>query len=76
MPGHVLKTCESKVNCCVCDDKDECSCVCDCYGYFDTKSDGWDFDPNIHKLPVFSSGDIKILYWDKIKVFYAKVKYA
>lgn len=54
-----------------------CSCLCKCFGYF--KYDEW---PNLDtavsenklKLPDFSEGDIKILYRDRIKVFFKTVK--
>ena len=54
-----------------------CTCLCKCFGYF--KFDEW---PNLDsttvplELPPFEEGDIKILYRDKIKVFYKTLKQA
>ena len=75
LPRHALKKCKDKAFCCHCDKTPNCDCVCDCYGYFDTTSDGWDYDPQQMPLPKFEPGHIKILYRDRIKVFYSKVKY-
>ena len=55
-----------------------CTCVCKCFGYF--KYDEW---PNLDMegddklvLPEFGPGDIKILYRDRIKVFFKTTKAA
>ncbi len=66
------------MRCCECGaakKKENCSCPCDCFGYFNTKSDGWDYDLDT-ELPTLEKGDIKILYRDKIKVFYPQVQKA
>ena len=51
---------------------DKCSCVCRCFGFF--KYSEWGFDYN--SIPEWSDGSIKILYRDKIKVFYNQVRAA
>ena len=51
---------------------DKCSCVCRCFGFF--KYADWGFDYG--DLPTFQDGSIKILYRDKIKVFYNRVSAA
>ena len=58
----MLKKCKDKALCCHCDKESKCECVCDCYGYFDVMSDGWDYDPEKTPLPAFEPGHIKILY--------------
>ena len=56
--------------CCFCNRKNTCKCVCACFGDFKYKD--WDFDYSL--LP--SDISIKILYRDKIKVFYSTVNQA
>ena len=54
-----------------------CSCLCKCLGYF--KYDEWpnlDSSVNSLQLPQFGEGDIKILYRDRIKVFFKSAKEA
>jgi hypothetical protein len=47
-----------------------CTCSCKCFGEF--KLEDWDFDYSL--LPShFSKANIKILYRDKIRVFYSTV---
>ena len=48
-----------------------CVCLCKCFGYF--KYDEWpnlDSQTNKLDLPEFQEGDIKILYRDRLKVFF------
>ena len=52
---------------------DKCPCVCRCFGYF--KYADWGFDYS-NDLPNWAEGSIKILYRDKIKVFYGRVSAA
>ena len=47
-----------------------CKCVCHCFGFFRYHEWGFDYDKD---LPLWAPGDIKILYRDKIKVFYKHV---
>ena len=47
-----------------------CQCQCKCCGFFEFKE--W---PKM-EIPAWSDGQIKILYRDKIKVFYSQVKHA
>ena len=54
-----------------------CSCLCKCLGYF--KYDEWpnlDSKVNPLELPEFGEADIKILYRDRIKVFFKSAKEA
>ena len=54
-----------------------CACLCKCFGYF--KYDEWpnlDSTTNPLKLPKFAEGDIKILYRDRLKVFFKSAKEA
>ena len=81
-PGSKLMTIKECNRCCSCKylrqkgilkANDKCDCTCRCYGYF--KYDHWKF--NYHNdLPNFENGSIKILYRDKIKVFYNTVSEA
>ena len=80
-PGAQLKSVENCGRCCTCaylkkenlmDKADKCSCVCRCFGFF--KYSEWGFDYN--SIPQWSDGSIKILYRDKIKVFYNQVRAA
>ena len=50
--------------------KRTCTCVCKCFGFFRNQEWGFDYEKD---LIDFEPGSIKILYRDKIKVFYAKV---
>ena len=81
-PGALFKTIEGCSRCCTCSylkkekamgPKDKCACVCRCYGFF--KYADWGFDYN-NDLPNFDDGSIKILYREKIKVFYNRVSAA
>ena len=81
-PGALLKTIENCNRCCTCsylkkekiiNKTDKCSCVCRCFGFF--KYSDWGFDYS-NDLPHFEDGSIKILYRDKIKVFYNRVSAA
>ena len=52
-----------------------CTCICTCFGYF--KYNEWpnlDSETNKLQMPVFEEGDIKILYRDKIKIFFKTAK--
>jgi len=52
-----------------------CSCLCKCLGYF--KYDEWpncDSEENSLELPEFDEAAIKILYRDRIKVFFKTTK--
>ena len=76
-PEAVYKTSENCSRCCACSFTRngkargaKCGCVCRCYGFFRYQDWGFDYQKD---LPNFEAGDIKILYRDKIKVFYSKV---
>jgi len=54
-----------------------CECLCKCFGFF--KYDEWpslDSSKNPLQLPEFGAGDIKILYRDRLKVFFKSAKEA
>lgn len=51
-----------------------CSCVCKCFGYFEHQD--WGFDPATDLPKHFTAGNIKILYRDRIRVFYGTVEQA
>lgn len=75
-PEAVYKTTESCSRCCACQytrgkgSKQKCTCVCRCFGFFRYQDWGFDYEEGI---PDWEPGDIKILYRDKIKVFYKRV---
>lgn len=55
----------------------ECGCQCKCFGFF--KYNEWpslDSESNKLELPTFEDASIKILYRDRIKVFYKTAKQA
>lgn len=69
-PDAQFKSISECKQCCTCKVKaQKCSCVCKCCGFFRYRD--WDFD--YEELPTWSDGSIKILYRDKIRVFYNKV---
>ena len=77
MGDAVFKTNPNCTECCTCPDskkkkeQPKCACICKCFGYFNYKD--WDFD--YETVPKhFEEGSIKILYRDKIRVFYGTVK--
>ena len=54
-----------------------CACLCKCFGYF--KYDEWPNRGSLTnplQLPEFAEGDIKILYRDRLKVFFKSAKEA
>ena len=53
--------------CCVCPRIAACECPCNCLG---SEFEYTDFDFDYNELPQFEEGNIKILYRDKIRVFY------
>lgn len=59
------------VECCGCKaGKKNCTCVCKCFGFF--QYDEWNH--NEDDIPGhFEHGSIKILYRDKVRVFYSTV---
>ena len=76
-PGAPRKSCRLKTACCICGakssgKKEPCLCSCTCYGQF--SNDVWRYSAG-HRL-TFSDGDITILYRDRVKVFYSKVRLA
>ena len=73
-PEAQLKQIANCRDCCSCTSKKQlCSCKCKCFGCFQYHD--WDFDYSI--LPKhFQAGSIKILYRDKIRVFYPTVNQA
>ena len=78
-PGAVIKTNQNCTECCTCAEskkkKDpKCGCICKCFGYFTYKD--WDFDYENQVPKHFKEGSIKILYRDKIRVFYGTVNEA
>jgi len=77
-PDAPLKQMKDCLECCTCDKTKkkkeiQCGCICKCFGYFTYKD--WDFDYD-NDLPFFAEGSIKILYRDKIRVFYGTVTQA
>lgn len=79
MPDAKIKSIDGCQECCTCTDakkkKDsKCGCLCKCYGYFNFKE--WDYDPEKDAPTHFEGGNIKILYRDKIRVFYGTVNQA
>jgi len=78
-PKASIKTIANCLECCTCAPakkaKDPlCGCICKCFGFFSYKD--WDFDYEGGMLDHLEKGNIKILYRDKIKVFYGQVKTA
>jgi hypothetical protein len=72
-PDAVFKTISECKVCCTCKTKvQKCSCVCKCCGFFRYRD--WDYDYD--ELPTWPEASIKILYRDKIRVFYNKVQIA
>lgn len=75
MPDAVYKSIPSCPECCACKETKKgtapkCNCVCKCFGYF--KYEDWEFDESL--LPKhFENANIKIIYRDKIRVFYGTV---
>jgi hypothetical protein len=79
-PDAPLKNIPNCDDCCTCDeakrkkDPKNCSCQCTCVGYFSYKD--WEFDYENDLVKEFPEASIKILYRDKIRVFYNTVKVA
>jgi hypothetical protein len=79
-----MKANENCSDCCSCpkskkkkDQSDaaaKCNCQCKCFGYFSYKDWEIDYDNDLPKH--FEPGSVKILYRDKIRVFYSTVKAA
>jgi hypothetical protein len=77
MPDAPLKASENCQDCCSCPEakkkKDpKCSCLCKCFGFFSYKDWAVDYENDLPKH--FENGSIKILYRDRIRVFYGTVK--
>lgn len=75
-PLKQLGNCE---DCCTCNESkrksdSKCSCQCLCLGYFVPKE--WDFDHDKDLVNHWPDGSIKILYRDRIRVFYSSVTIA
>jgi len=69
-PDAVFKSIDNCKNCCKCETKTiKCPCICSCCGFF--RYQDWGF--NFEKLPFWTEGSIKILYREKIRVFYNRV---
>ena len=49
-----------------------CTCICKCFGFFNYRDSHFDYKD----LPNFGEADIKIVYRDRIRVFYGKVESA
>ena len=49
-----------------------CTCICKCFGFFNYRDPHFDYK----SLPTFGDADIKIIYRDRIRVFYGKVESA
>lgn len=89
-PSANLKTVNGCIECCTgshsvkglssekCQGGGNCQCACKCYGWFQHKD--WEFDKEdedvLKELFEHTDAYIKIIYRDKIKVFYSKVKEA
>jgi hypothetical protein len=80
-PMKQIPYCE---DCCTCEDNKNkqiitssaknCTCQCCCLGYFSYKD--WDFDFENDLIKEWPEASIKILYRDKIRVFYNSIKTA
>ena len=72
IPSAELKKIPNCRDCCYCPKKmtKSCECICKCFGYFKYTDWGFDYDllPN-H----FEKSNIKILYRDRIRVFYSNL---
>jgi len=74
---------KSNPHCCECCDCSEakkaknpkCDCLCKCWGYFQPYED-WGYDEATDMPNHLGEGSIKILYRDKIRVFYGTVTHA
>lgn len=78
-PPGLLKSNQQCGDCCSCTVKQKlrkmpCFCVCKCFSYFEHMD--WDFDPETDLPRHFTEGNIKILYRDRIRVFYGTVEQA
>ena len=75
-PDAVFKTLDNCARCCTCHlvkkakkgPKVKCQCICRCFGFFKYQDWGFDYKNDLLK---FDEGDIKIIYRDKIRVFYS-----
>ena len=79
MPTAKLKHIDGCEECCTCNEskkkKDQkCGCNCICYSRFSYKE--WDYEQERDEPKHFEAGSIKILYRDKIRVFYGTVNQA
>ena len=79
VPDAPLKSIPNCMDCCTCNDNkkkgnSKCSCLCKCFGYFQYKD--WEFDYDFDLPKHFEKANIKILYRDKIRVFYGTVTQA
>lgn len=80
-PDAPMKSIPNCQECCTCNQNKKkknadakCGCLCKCYGFFTNKE--WDFDYENDLPKHFEDGSIKILYRDKIRVFYGTVAQA
>ena len=78
-PEAPLKSNPHCGECCSCSEakktkNPKCDCLCKCWGYF--KHQDWDFDHDTDLATHFEEGSIKILYREKIRVFYGTVNQA
>ena len=75
-PDAALKSNPNCGECCGCSEakkqkNPKCDCMCKCWGYF--KYEDWDFDHDKDLPTHFGPASIKILYRDKVRVFYGTV---
>lgn len=85
-PSGPIKTINGCIECCngnhknssseKCQGGGNCQCACKCFGWFQHKD--WDFSnedmQELKEVLDQEGASIKILYRDKIKVFYSRVK--
>ena len=80
MPGATMRAIPNCEDCCNCKDSDKqkdgykCSCQCKCFGFFQYKE--WEHDSEQDLPTHFAPKSIKILYRDRIRVFYGTVNQA
>ena len=79
MGDAVIKQNQNCQECCTCAEskkkkEPKCGCVCKCFGL--VRYNDWDFDYETQLPTHFEEGSIKILYRDRIRVFYGTVNQA
>lgn len=78
-PDAPLKSNPHCQECCTCTEakkkkEPKCGCLCKCWGFFSYKE--WEFDAERDLPRHFEAGSVKILYRDRVRVFYGTVEQA